>query len=240
MQSDYMYMNDIIYTINEDIKVVFHTVASFCNNANNKVYSNCTEFKIKNTETCNTMIRRNLTYYIYIDDKRTGKSEKICIYPEHMFTLLDMFKNAKQAWFGVGTNHIYAYLDSRLTIISDESLFIKLPMDKVIKISPGVMKKESGDCPCVDLYLNTPDVVQISVETFNGLFYILSTLDMLNYANTSLTFMMLRDQPVNRVDYSSNSFTSNNQISTSDHSIASGSKGRSFNVSNGNKNNLLD
>lgn len=227
MQSDYMYMNDIIYTINEDIKVVFHTIASFCNN--NKTYSNCTEFKLNNNQTCNTMIRRNISYYIYIDDRRSGKSEKICIYPEHMFTLLDIFQQAKQAWFGVGTNHIYAYLDSRLTIISDESLFIKLPLDKVIRIAPGVMKKESGDCPCVDLYLNTPEIVQISIDTFNGLFYVLSTLDMLNYANTSLTFMMLRNEPVNRIDYSN---SSNSQISTSDSSTASGSIGRSFNANN--------
>ena len=50
MQSDYMYMNDIIYTINEDIKVVFHTVASFTNNNTNKTYSNCTEFKINSNQ----------------------------------------------------------------------------------------------------------------------------------------------------------------------------------------------
>lgn len=237
MQSDYMYMNDIIYTINEDIKVVFHTVASFTNNNTNKTYSNCTEFKINSNQTCNTMIRRNISYYLFIDDKRSGRTEKICIYPEHMFTLLDIFQQAKQAWFGVGTNHIYAYLDNRLTIISDESLFIKLPLDKVIKIAPGVMKKESGDCPCVDLYLNSPEVVQISIDTFNGLFYVLSTLDMLNYANTSLTFMMLRNEPVNRIDYSN---SSNNQVSTSDSSTASGSIGRTFNVNNNSKGSILN
>ena len=32
MQSDYMYMNDIIYIINEDIKVMFKTIASFNTN----------------------------------------------------------------------------------------------------------------------------------------------------------------------------------------------------------------
>ena len=99
-----------------------------------------------------------------------------------------------------------------------------------------VMKKENGDTPCIDLYLNTPEQVQISLETFDGLYYTLSRLDMLNYANTSLTFMMLRNEPINRVDYTSNN---NNQISISDSSTTSGSVGRSFNGSM-NKDSLLN
>ena len=59
---------------------------------------------------------------------------------------------------------------------------------------------------------------------------------MLNYANTSLTFMMLRNEPINRVDYTSNN---NNQISISDSSTTSGSVGRSFNGSI-NKDSLLN
>lgn len=227
MQSDYMYMNDIIYTINEDIKIVFHVIASF--RVNNKVYSNCSEFKIKSEPSCNTMIRRSLSYYLFIDDRRTGKTEKICIYPENMFDLLDMFDRAKKTWFESGSSHIYAYLNNGLYITNEESFVIKLPLDKVIKISPGIFKKESGDCMCLNMYLNTPEPVQISVETFKGMYYVLSSLDMLNYANTSLTFMMLRDTPVNRTDYSSPSETVQTQSIQEDQSKASGSTGRTFN-----------
>ena len=234
MQSDYMYMNDIIYIINEDIKVMFKTIASF--NTNGKTYSNCTEFKLNGNKTCNTMIKRTISYYLFIDDRRGGKSETICIYPEHMFTLLNMFEQVKKWYDVINGSNIYGYLDNRLTVIGDEYLVIKLPLDKVIKISPGVMKKENGDTPCIDLYLNTPEQVQISLETFDGLYYTLSRLDMLNYANTSLTFMMLRNEPINRVDYTSNN---NNQISISDSSTTSGSVGRSFNGSI-NKNSLLN
>ena len=60
---------------------------------------------------------------------------------------------------------------------------------------------------------------------------------MLNYANTSLTFMMLRNEPVNRIDYSN---SSNNQVSTSDSSTASGSIGRTFNVNNNSKGSILN
>ena len=44
MQNDYMYMNDVIYTLTDDVRLVFHTVASF--NMNNKTYSNYNEYKI--------------------------------------------------------------------------------------------------------------------------------------------------------------------------------------------------
>lgn len=230
MQTDYMYMNDVIYVLNEDVKVFFHTVASF--KSNDRVYSNCTEFKLNDSESCNTMIKRNLSYYLYIDDRRKSiKPTKLYIYPENMFALLDMFDKAKKTWFEMGANHIYAYLDNSLVITTDESFILKLPLDMVIKIAPGIFKKESGDCMCLNLYLNTPDPVQISVDTFNGLYYSLSRLDMLNYANTALTFMMLRDNPVNRVDYSTDNST-RNQPKLTDSSTTSGSTGRTFNGRN--------
>lgn len=95
------------------------------------------------------------------------------------------------------------------------------------------MKKEAAEVMCIDLYLNTPDPIQLSVNTFYGLYYLLLNLDMLNYANTSLMYMMLRDTPVNRVDLVSASSDSDNSAAITDNSTASGSTGREFN--NGSK-----
>ncbi|MCM1508341.1 MAG: hypothetical protein NC177_14605 [Ruminococcus flavefaciens] len=95
------------------------------------------------------------------------------------------------------------------------------------------MKKEAAEVMCIDLYLNTPDPIQLSVNTFYGLYYLLLNLDMLNYANTALMYMMLRDTPVNRVDLVSASSDSDNSASVVDNSTASGSTGREFN--NGSK-----
>lgn len=232
MQSDYTYMNDTLYTLTDDVKLIFHTVASF--RTNNRVYSNCTEYKTNNNKECNTMIKRNLSYCLFIEDRRAIKTEKIHIYPENMFQLLDIFGYVKRNWYDVGAKKMYAYLDNSLTVLEDECLTMKLPLDKAIKITPGVMKKEAAEMMCVDLYLNTPDPIQLSIDTFYGLYYLLLNLDMLNYANTALMYMMLRDTPVNRVDFSSNNSSgSNNQITASDNSTASGSSGREFN--NGSK-----
>lgn len=83
---------------------------------------------------------------------------------------------------------------------------------------------------CVDIYLNTPEPVQISIETFYGFYYVLKNLDMLNYANMALSFMMLRTEPFNRVDFSqSNSSSGAPPLSVEDNSTASGSSGREFN-----------
>lgn len=229
MQSDYAYMNDVIYTLTEDVKIVFHTVASFYTN-NSKAYSNCTEFKINNKDECNTMIKRNISYYLFIEDRRTNSTKKTYIYPEHMFQFLDMLGYVKRNWYDVGAKKMYAYLDNTLTVLEDECLTMKLPIDMAFKIAPGVMKKESAEVMCVDIYLNTPEPVQISIETFYGFYYVLKNLDMLNYANMALSFMMLRTEPFNRVDFSqSNSYSGAPSLSVEDNSTASGSSGREFN-----------
>ena len=233
METDYMYMNDTICAINEDVTLMFRTIASYC--TNNRTHYNCTEFKLNNNASHNVMIKRNLSYYLYIDDRRSGRSEKIYIYPENMFALLDAFHIAKTAWYeGSGGMQVYGYLDSTLTVVSDVNIIIKLPLDKVIKIAPGVMKTESGDYRCLDLYLNTPDKIQLTLDAFYGMYYSIDRLDMLSYANTSLTFMMLRNDNINRIDYSGGSHGS-----IGDNSTASGSTGRSFNGSSIKKNSLL-
>ncbi len=99
-------------------------------------------------------------------------------------------------------------------------------MNKAFKIAPGVMKTESAEVMCVDLYLNTPEPVQISIDTFNGFYYVLMNLDMTNYANTALAFMMLRTEPFNRVDFSQSNSSSSGTLIMEDKSTASG---REFN-----------
>lgn len=236
MITDYMYMNDIIYTINEDVKLMFKTIAS--TSSSGKVYSNCKEFKLNSDMECNTMIKRSISYYLFIEDRRSGKVEKLYIYPETMLTLLSTFEYARMTWFENGINGIYGYMDNGLNILTDDYRLIQLPFDKVIKLSPGVLKHDLGDMPCLDMYLNTQDPIQIKIDTFNGLYYILSRFDMLCYANTALSFMMLRNEPVNRIDYSSDN-TANKQ-NLSDQSNAIGTTGRSLNGSSISKKSLLD
>lgn len=222
MQSDYSHLNDVIYTVSEDVKLVFHTVVS-CNSGI-RVYPNYNEYKINNNQKCNTMIKRTLSYYIFFDDRRNNRVEKIVIFPENMFDLLARFEHVKHHWIDNDMG-IYAMMDSTLVVVNlDDYIIMKLPMDKAIKISPGVMRTDMGDIKCIDLYLNSNEPLQISHSTFLGMYYVLKNLDMLNYANTSISFAMLMGTPINRTDLSGEAKYSNQQP-LEDTSSSSGRKG---------------
>lgn len=222
MQSDYSHLNDNIYSVSEDVKLIFHTVVS--TNSGTKVYSKYNEYKINNNQKCSTMIKRELSYYIFFDDRRKNKMEKIVIFPENMFGLLERFEHVKHHWIDNDIG-VYAMMDSTLVVVNlDDYIIMKLPMDKAIKICPGVMKTDLGDIKCIDLYLNSNIPLQISHSTFLGMYYVLKNLDMLNYANTSISFAMLMGTPMNRTDLSTDA-RANQPLE--DTSSSSGKKGMS-------------
>lgn len=228
MQSDYCYMNDIIYQLTDEVKLMFHTVASYNNGM--RTFSNYNEYKLNNKSEGSTMIKRVLSYYLFFEDRR-NKLEKINIFPEHMFELLGYFEYIRLNWIENDNRGIYGFMDNSLAIVNyDEYIYMRLPLDKVIKFMPGVMKTEMGDIKCLDLYLNSNDPVQITHNIFLGMYYVLKNFDMLNYANTSLSFMMLMNTPMNRTDFSSSGQA--NSAPLKDSSSASGSIGRTFNKSN--------
>ena len=148
-----------------------------------------------------------------------------------MFELLRHFEHIKQNWIEKDNYNVYAFLDNSLAVVNyDEFIYMRLPMDKVVKFVPGVLKTDMGDSKCIDIYLNSNDPIQITHNTFLGMYYVLSHFDMLNYANMSLSFMLLMNNPLNRTDFSSSGQSSNMPLR--DTSTASGSVGRTFNKSN--------
>ena len=228
MQTDYCYMNDMVYQLSDEVRLMFHTTASYNNGS--RTYSNYNEYKINGKTESNTMIKRVLTYYLFFEDRR-DKLEKINIYPEHMFELLKYFEHIRLNWIESDNYGIYGFMDNSLAVVNyDEFIYMRLPMDKVVKFMPGVIKTEMGDMKCIDLYLNTTNPVQISHSTFLGMYYVLKNFDMLNYANTSLSFMMLMNTPINRTDFTSSGQAANSFLR--DNSTVSGSIGRTFNKSN--------
>jgi hypothetical protein len=227
MQSDYSHINDIVYDISGDVKLMFHTVISSYNSNNGMSYSNYNEYKTSTNNKSHTMIKRSLSYYLFFEDRR-DKTEKICIYPENMFVLLDRLEYIKHNWIDNDIG-LYVMMDNMLVVSNpDEYIFMKLPMDKAIKISPGIWKTELGDMKCIDLYLNSNNPIQLTHERFLGMYYVMKGLDMLNYANTCISFAMLMNTPINRTDFSSSAYNT----PLTDTSNASGTKGMTIEKSN--------
>lgn len=236
-QSDYIHMNDQLYALTDDVKLMFHTVASYNNGT--KTFFNYNEYRINNRSDSNTVIKRSISYYLFLEDRRGGELNKIVIYPENMFELLQHLEHIKRNWIEQDAFNIYTVFNNTLTIINhDVGIYMRLPFDKVIRFVPGLIKTDMGDVKCIDLYLNSNEPIHVNNNNILGLYYLLMNLDMLNYANTALSFMMLLNGPVNRTDFSTTGKA--NSVQISDNSTASGSVGRSFNKKNSNKSSFFD
>lgn len=225
MNTDYLYLNDVIYSFSEDVKVIFHTEVAH-SGINGKVYNNYNEYKINNRDVCNTMIKRRFVYNLFLEDKRPNvKGEKIAVYPEDMLELLDKLKFIESQWVSNPNSPIYAYMDDSLQLIDHNiCIFIKLSYDKILKITPGIMKTDSGDFKCLDFYFNSQEPMQVSYRNFNGFLYILDSLDMASFANTSFLLAMMMNNPVNRTDFS----VSKDVVELEDKSKIEAPEGRTF------------
>lgn len=229
-------MNDNIYTLTEDVKLIFHTTASFNNGS--KTFYNYNEYKVNNRQDSNTMIKRNLSYYLFLEDRRGDELNKLAIHPENMFELMYHFEYIKNNWVDLDRLNIYSVINNSLAIVNyDEGIYMRLPFDKVIRFAPGIIKTDMGDIKCIDMYLNTTEPIHVSHNIFLGMYYTIKNLDMLSYANSSLSFMMLMNAPLNRTDFSSTAQAVSVQMS--DNSTASGNTGRTFS-SKKNKSSFFD
>ena len=59
MQTDYCYMNDMVYQLSDEVRLMFHTVASYNNGM--RTFSNYNEYKLNGKIEGNTMIKRVLS-----------------------------------------------------------------------------------------------------------------------------------------------------------------------------------
>lgn len=190
-------MSDVIYKINEDVKLMFKTVVGFNTyGVSSKYVSNYQEYIINDNPNGNTMIKRTFSYYLYIDNRVLN--DKLYIYPENMIPLITVMDRIKNLWIDNGMNTVYGCVDNnRLTLMSGNEFIVRLPFDKILKFKPGILKTELLDMPCIELYLNVNDPVILTFEVFTGLYYIISRLDMLGYANTAFSYIMLQNEHIN-------------------------------------------
>lgn len=221
--NDYMYCTDELYTLTPDVKLMFKTILSYT--VNNKTRCNYSEYKLENTEEANTMIKRTISYYMYIDDKRTNRSVKFNIHTPDIPVLLRNLKYMKTNWIdNISSGRIYTYVNNQMTVVNKEYIDMRLPFDKVIKFEPGVIRAETRDIPCINIYLNSPDYIQVTMEVLTGLYHVIDRLDVLTYANMTLSFMMSRESHMNLTDFTKSSRPVNIDTSMEDHSTASGRK----------------
>lgn len=249
MLNEYNKIDDEIYNINDKIKIIFHT--QLCWNkqypdGHKQTFSNYNEYKTNNNDIGSVVIKRKLNYFITIEciigDNRTN----LFLQHDRMNELIDDLNIVRTYWLNKSANgNIFSYLNGKLTVISQRDFIImKFPADKVLKIEPCVIHKEIGDDIGVRMYIDSNESVIVNTDKINGLYHLLSTIDMANYANTSFTMSILLNQVYNRTDFSGTNYVtpkeeSYNQQNKEDNVPTTSVNGRTFNGS-GRKKSFLD
>lgn len=200
--NEYSRIEDEIYSLNGFTHLKFHS--KITTNQDGKSRSFYNEFKTNNHKEGSVLIKRKMEFFLTLDYSYKGEKNSVLILPDIMYELIDKFQYIRNTWFNPKNNYrIFGLVNERLVVIdSRETIVIRCPLDKVIKLDPVVYKGDNGDKPALSICIgDTTFPILIQPEKFIGMVYILSTFDMANFANTSLSLASMRKEPCNRVSF---------------------------------------
>lgn len=187
---DYDKISDDMYYLGNNTNLRFNVILSKKNQKNNDRYffhSECRyPSKYKNNETL-VSIRRSYNYYLSIDTRDFDTS--IMIRVQDILLFRNAINNASK-WgsdgtFGINNKKELVIAKKRRTIKVDS-----LPQHKFIWFDPVVIYYNEIYYPGIRMTLcNESTYVDIMMDNFFGLVYIINQLDMFGYAQNMLNYL---------------------------------------------------
>lgn len=203
--NEYSRISDELYSLNANSRLVFHSSVTWVDDYGTKSHYN--EYKTSNRNDASVVIKRKISYFLTFEySLKGGDKASVMIYPDQMFEVLEKFNYIKNTWFNKSNNYnIFGLMGDKLVVLNSmEKIKIHCPSDKILQLEPTIKRDENGDRIAALMYIvNSTYPIILTPEKFDGLLYILSTLDMATYANTTLSMVALREHPSNRTDFSS-------------------------------------
>ena len=201
--NEFSRIEDELYSLSSYVHLKFHSKITEYTEGVAKSYYN--EYKTSTRNVGSVVIKRKLKYYLTLEyNCKNEERESVMIVPEQMYELLDKLLYIKNTWFNLKNNYnIFGLVNDRLVVLNQrETIFIRCIGDRFIKFDPAIFRSDNGDKPALTVKINKSMIpTLIQPEKLIGMTYLLSTFDMLNFANTSLTLASLRTQPENRVSF---------------------------------------
>lgn len=202
--NDFYRISDNVYSLNGFTHLMFHSKITDIDAINGKTKSYYNEYKTKNTKVGSVLIKRKLEYFFTLEYSYKGDKNSAMIIADQMYEVIDKFQYIRNTWFNPKNSYkVFGLVNEHLVVIdSRESIIIRCLCDKYIRLDPAIYKSDNGDKPALNLYIGDSTFpILIQSEKFIGMVYILSTMDMANFANTSLSLATLRTEPHNRVSF---------------------------------------
>lgn len=200
--NEYSRIEDEIYSLNSFTRLKFHSKITEIKDGKSRSFYN--EYKTNNRNEGSVLIKRKFEYYLTLDYSYKGERDSVLLLPEQMYEIIDKFQYIKNTWFNSKSNfNIFGLVNENLVVIdSRETIIIRCCADKILKLDPAIFKSDNGDKPALTICIgDTTFPIMIQPERFIGMLYILSNLDMANFANTSLSLASMRKEPCNRISF---------------------------------------
>lgn len=189
--------------------------------------------KYSNTDFAITM-RRSFDFYLTIE-KLDARESSVMIRVQDMI-LLRMKLKEVASWFSNGTFNI---IDGNIKIIKRPSVIIDgLPDNKSLMFEPVVVVWETTNTQEQGVRLTLTEsntYVDIPINKFFGLLYIIDTLDMYNAAQNMLNYLGRPDFGTNMTEFQDNRFLMDHtevpepvQIKAKERNISNPNKPKSF------------
>lgn len=139
-------------------------------------------------------MRRSFEYYLTIENiKNTSDREKesIMIRVQDMLHMRHMLDKAYKWFTSDQFRDLFAYSKSKLVILGkiDPIIISGLPAGKKITIEPTVVQYDSSYYEGVRIYLNNNNnYIDMTVDRFMGLIYLINTIDLYQSAQLLLNY----------------------------------------------------
>lgn len=204
MINDYLRIDDEVYTINLNLKLICHT--SVTKHDNNMMKSFYNEYKTSNKKYGSVVVKRRIENFLTLESCIQGQKNSVMITMNMMFDVIEKLTRIKTYWFDIENQYVFGFVGGEMVIVNNlEHIIILCPQDKFIRIDPIVNNKNGKNSPAVLISVNdTSNPIIVTEDRINGLLWVLSTTDWMNFSNTSLLSISMNTESCNRTDFTIN------------------------------------
>lgn len=215
--NEYSRIDDEVYSINGYTKLICHTTLTRIIDNNPKSFY--AEYKTNSRKECSVVIKRKIEYFLTLEYSYQGLKESVMLVPSIMYEVVEKINYIINVWFDPNNREAFGFLNDQM-IITNQTIHcdIYCPQDKKIRIAPYIIQTENiKSKPAVVLYLgDTSFPIIMTKDKLLGLLWTLTNTNWLNFANTSLSFIGKPDGAYNRVDFSEERNTTENNFVNND------------------------
>lgn len=181
-------------------------------------------------------LRRSMKYYLSIENLKApmgSEKEFIMIGVKDIINVRFKLDQVSKWFTSSEFSGLYAYSDSKLVLLGRvEPIVISgLPMNKKIVLEPTVLVYDNASYEGVRMYLNNQNnYIDIHVDSFMGLLYIINSINMYESAQLLLNYLGRPELGTNLVTFNDNNnyIEQNEKVEVKQNRKIPGSRKKSY------------